>query len=51
MLLQDHTCVVCEFGNGILKVNVVVKIIPIQGISPAVLKILLDEVHFFLHNK
>ncbi len=51
MPLQDRTCVVCEFGNGILKVNVVVKIIPIQGISPAILKVFLDEVHFFLHNR
>jgi len=51
MPLQDRTCVVCELGDRILKVNVVIKIIPIQGISPAELKVLLDEVHFFLHNK
>lgn len=43
-------CVVCELGDGILKVNVVVKIIPIQGISPAVLEVLLDKVHLFLHE-
>ena len=51
MPLQDRTCVVCELGDGILKVNVVIKIIPIQGISPAELKVLLDEVHFSLRNK
>ena len=42
------TGVVCEFGNGILKVYVAIKIVTIESTSPTVLEVTLSKVHFFL---
>ena len=42
------TSVVCEFGNGILKVYVAIKVIAIECVPPTVLEVALSKVHFFL---
>lgn len=42
------TCVVCEFGDGILKVYVAIKVVAIQCTPPTVLKVTLGKVDFFL---
>lgn len=42
------TCVVCEFGDGILKVYVAVKVVSIECTPPTVLKVTLSKVYFFL---
>ena len=41
------TCEVGELGDGIFKVNVAVKVLPSECVTPTILKIFLHKIHFF----